>query len=412
MKVEWTDMMDRIDHVSINTVMIHRYWGPSTIVTPSTCDSKRKVEKEYAGAKQLSKDDPSWVLPVEGNKVVTGAALSGGLNFQEKNSSTPIGYPTDGRSILDERRLGLDSDSFQRFAADLELRFFDMLGLNQSQQISIETCSKQLDFKSPSNWNQYFSMIVLGLAAGCEPSPTMERFRLRRERLSFHFKIWLLVCWIMKFGTKLIDFLSQACGHRYVQLWNGGRSGIDRALETLIVHSLTTMFMLALQLASCSCFLTFWEDDYFLLAHIPAVGFSLFFITLVFMTLFITIDRVLGVMDYLSNWYVYLFWTFYLIWFALLAVPMLGSCVYSLQFLVEIQKNGLLLNGLSNFSEDYQWAATIAVSASAGFLFTATFDVVVMIMSDCGKTVTPGKVDDVSLETQYLRQISVQRICE
>jgi len=243
------------------------------------------------------------------------------------------------------------------------------------------------DFDGPTRWNRYFSMISLSsLVTG--GTTNMEALHKSRQRSYKSMVVGLVVTMFMKYSLKLIDLASNCFGHKYVQLWNGGRTTIDKMLESIMIHGVSIIFTLAMQLTLCTLFLTFWEGEYFVMSYIPGIGFVMFFVSFVFFTVGMVVDRVRQTMLNSSDSYIYFFWICWVIWLFVVAIPMLGYCIYVMQFAMEVIQDQWVYK--EPFSADFVHASKVVCHSAGLFTGVAIVELLIILKLDLeeGKTRT------------------------
>merc|ERR1711971_414685 len=161
-----------------------------------------------------------------------------------------------------------------------------------------------------------------------------------------------------------------------------GRTTFDKVLETILFHGVSTVYIVALEITSCTLFLSFWREDHFVMSFFPGIAFGLFCCTLVCFCICIFIDRVMGLINRCGDWYIYTIWTLWLVWMIVLAVPMIGYCVYSCNFMwTVLQKDWLQEEGFL-FSPEFEHASVLAARIAACFVGVAIVEIFVLLMLD------------------------------
>lgn len=247
--------------------------------------------------------------------------------------------------------------------------------------IVLHRCNETMHFKGVSHLHRYLSMISLSnhITGGTQTAQELHKARIRGHD---HLLYAIVICMILKYSLKITDICAECWGHQYVQLWNQGRTTFDKALESLLLHGVSIIFTLAMQMTLCGLFLTFWREDHFIMTYIPGLGFSLFFGSLVAFCVFMVVDRLRGWMARCRNSYIYCFWFIWLMWMVLLTVPMIGYCIYSVQFMWRVRQMGWLQDQDQIFSKEFVHASVTAARATGGFVLVAVVDLVVILLLD------------------------------
>jgi len=247
--------------------------------------------------------------------------------------------------------------------------------------VVVQRCNETMHFDGVSHLHRYLSMISLSnhITGG---TPTAEELHKGRLRGHDALLVGIIICMILKYSLKVTDILAECCGHQYVQLWNQGRTTFDKFLESLMLHGPSIVFTLAMQMTLCSLFLTFWREDHFIMTYIPGLGFSLFFGSLVVFCLFMVADRLRGWMVRCKNSYIYCFWFIWVLWMLLFTVPMIGYCVYSVNFLWRVREMGWLQDQDEMFSKEFVHASVSVARASGCFVVVSVVDMAVILLLD------------------------------
>lgn len=245
----------------------------------------------------------------------------------------------------------------------------------------VERCNETMHFEGVTHLDRYLSMISLSnhITGGTATAEELHKGRLRGHDTLL---VGIIICMILKYSLKVADVVAECWGHQYVQMWNQGRTTFDKVLESLLLHGVSIVFTLAMQVTLCSLFLTFWRGDHFIMTYIPGLGFALFFGSLVFFCVFMVFDRLRGWMVRCSNSYIYCFWLLWFMWMFLLTVPMIGYCAYSANFMWSVREMGWLQDQDEIFSKEFVQASVNAATATGCFIVVAVVDMVVILLLD------------------------------
>lgn len=249
------------------------------------------------------------------------------------------------------------------------------------QTIKVSRCNQTMEFKGASIWQRYFSMITLGRALYGENTNAQEMHE-GRIRLYNGIIVGIVVSMCLKYTMKVTDIIAQLCGHQYEQLWNQGRTTFDKALESLLFHGSNIVFTLAMQMTLCCLFLSFWSNDHFVMLFVPGTGFVVFVLSLVFFQGVMVLDRCMSWMARCNDWYIYVFWVTYVLWALIVNIPMIGYCIYSVNFIWQVQRMGWMAREEYFFSEAFVHASKTGARAMGCFLGVALVDMAVIIMLD------------------------------
>jgi len=238
-----------------------------------------------------------------------------------------------------------------------------------------------MHFEGVSHWHRYLSMITLSnrITGG---TPTAEELHVSRIRSHSLLVYGIIICMILKYSLKVTDIAAEVFGHQYVQLWNQGRTTFDKALESLLLHGVSIIFTLAMQMTLCGLFMTFWREDHMIMTYVPGLGFTLFFGSLVMFCGFMVLDRLYGWMAKCGNKYIYSFWMVWVLWMFVLAVPMMGYCIYSVNFMWSVASMGWLREEAQMFSPAFVLATRNLAKVTGMFVFVAVADMAMILMHD------------------------------
>lgn len=343
-------------------------------------DSKKKErkEKEKPPAKVSDnsnggghhQSNPSDVPKVSDNS-------NGGGHHQGNPSDEPKGKSEGslktGRRLRSNNSVALPAPAAQRgLAIFIPFRQHIPICHRNGSQV------KKL-FHGPTPLNRYCSMTWLS-ALTTGGTKNVGSLAKSRQRSYWGLFVGLIVTMFMKYSLKLVDIGTGLCGHKYVQLWNGGRTTIDRMIESLIIHGVSIVFTLSMQLTLCTCFLTFWQGEYFVMSYVPGVSFVAFFGSFVVFTIGMVCDRVKQIMLNSSNCYIICFWICWVMWMLWITVPMLGYCMYVLQYAYEVQRGHWIEK--EPFSEEFVKASETVIKAVGGFTGIAVIELYTILKLD------------------------------
>lgn len=250
-----------------------------------------------------------------------------------------------------------------------------------SHGVEVEVCGENQTFEHPRVWHRYLSMITLTRLRG-PIAHDLKSFREQRRATFRTLTFGLIICFFAKYSMQVCEVLSRCFEYRYMQLWNGSRTRYDRTLESVMLHGVAILFTLAMQISMCTVYLQFWRTNHFVMYFIPTLGFRLFLGTLVMLFIADFVDRI-G--NYSIKWTarkVYAMWLLALVWLGMIAIPMVGYSVTSIQFLVELNSSGWLKSEDDLFGEDFEQTALKATGACALFCAIAIVDITVILFLD------------------------------
>lgn len=390
----------------VMVVEMEQFWGPVHVLVPENCKESTQWDKLVTHQSWTNRDrsdtsrSDAWHKRTghhdwgkagdrlrhhkKADKDVdekTSVRRAGSQKNEEedgKEAANPAGEERKLPALpeaQEERRLQL------REAPQAEERELKMIipRFIRNVSICINGTRTLMDFNGPTYWHRYFSMISLSsmITGGTISMDKLHDSRMRTYRSMF---FGLVLVMMMKYSIKLMDILSGCCGHSYVQLWNGGRTTMDKMIESLMIHGISIVFQLAMQLTLCTLFLTFWEGEYFVMSYIPGLGFVMFFGSFVIFTVGMVVDRVKQVMLNAGNGYIITFWFGWVSWMFLICVPMMGYCVYVMQFVFEVIQGHWIQT--EPFSQEFVQASRHVCHACGWFSIIAFVELLVVLKMD------------------------------
>lgn len=209
--------------------------------------------------------------------------------------------------------------------------------------LSIERCGTSIIFEQTKAIQRYLSMITVGKVFQTG-TPSVAALIDKRVRGYSPLLCGLFVSMVLKYLPKAIDVCTGSCGPQlpYAQLWSKSRTRCDRLLESCMMHSMSVIFTLVMQIALTTMFFVFWRRDHFVVAYMPEVGLVVFFASLMFISVASVCDRCTGFLLRRTDKEVCLFWLLWALWMAIITVPMLGFSVFGMHFLFEVYRAGWL----------------------------------------------------------------------
>lgn len=193
----------------------------------------------------------------------------------------------------------------------------------------------------------------------------------------------LMVTMVFKYGLKLVDILTKCppCVRgKYEQIWNGDRTTIDKMLESLMIHGVAIVFTLAMQLTMCTLYLTFWTGEEFVMAYIPGLGFIVFFSSFGVFTVCMVLDRVKKILLNARDMWIHCFWLAWGVWVFMICAPMIGYCVYVVQFVFQVMDGHWVRK--EPFSADFVNSSRIVCHAAGLFIAVGIAELVIVLKLD------------------------------
>jgi len=180
---------------------------------------------------------------------------------------------------------------------------------------------------------------------------------------------------------KIIDMIASRTGYRYVQLWDHSRTLADKVIESCLLHFVSIIFTLALQMTYFTLYLTFWRDDHFVMQYIPIIGLQLTGTCLLCMVVFLSVDRIKGFFIRAPERFIYAFWSLMFVLFVAFFIPMICYSVSSVGFVWTVKSSGMLYEE-EIFSENFVFYAERTTNCAMGFIIIAVFDTLTILFID------------------------------
>lgn len=356
-------MMDEWEDIFLNKsgvrakAHVDPFWGPVNVLIPATCG------EVYWNSRQAS---PSHVNTTSASDDPLVAGAVGGVSAPSSEDPLPHGP-----------------------LADMKVEILSK-GSSDDPYVKVEICNYTRPFGMVRFYNRYLSMIDLTERLdflGLLPDPKrLEDWANLRLWFYEWAKLALLATMGAKYALKVIDILTDCCGHKYYSLWTNGRTTFDVALESLMLQGMGTVFILTMQMSLCLMFFVIWDEDHFLTIFMPLLGFEIFIFSLGVVAAYMLIDRLCGLMTRCSNRYIWMFWIVYCVWLFLVATPMIGYCIYSLDFALK-SEHWLTDEDLTNmYSKEFRDAAAKVLNCVGAFAIVGILDVVVIVCGDVQRT--------------------------
>lgn len=357
MRQEWPNVV-KSTPAQVFVIQAERFWGPVTAIVPRRCSEIDRWQSISEGETKL--------------RNATGNVSRGGPQ-----------HDLTVADLLPNLRSMNGSSASTEHARKLAAAAHDV-AIVTKHSMEVRRCNESMRFGKVGYFHQYFSMILLSDALNHFTGGIQDAAALQKVRVRTHHQliVGIIVCMLLKYALVIADLLAQVFGHRYVQLWNQGRTTFDRALESLLIHGVSIIYTLGMQMALCALFLTFWRDDHFIMSFFPGFGIFLYGLTLVCFVIYTVIDRFNGYMLKCGHKYIYVFWTFWFFWTVLLTIPMIGYCCYSLNFMFRVTEMHWVQEEADLFSPEFAKNSIAIAKATGGFLVVALVDFLSLLALD------------------------------
>eukprot|EP00927_Polykrikos_kofoidii_P083516 TRINITY_DN856_c0_g4_i1.p1 TRINITY_DN856_c0_g4~~TRINITY_DN856_c0_g4_i1.p1 ORF type:complete len:472 (-),score=44.40 TRINITY_DN856_c0_g4_i1:31-1302(-) len=362
MRLEWMKFLPENQHSDVMLMKPPQFWGPAISVVPHDCQTNRSAtsdEVDRISSKAIDK-----------------------LKLPEPGGTTRVLDPKTGQMVTVKmqpaggQHFGL---SFEILVAALFPGFASSDG--RIDKIGVLKCGELSLYDWPKSWQRYLSMVTFTRLFRVG-EPTLPE--LLSQRLSFRRVIvaCIVMTMILKYGVSFIDLLSKFFKQEYVEVWQQSRTRFDRILESSLCHGMTIMFNFVLQITLCTQYMTFWREDHFVMSFVPGAGIVIFLIGVTVLSTLTIVDRLFGIMlRHCSDRHLIVFWILYSVYMLLVTFPMMGYCVFSLNYLYTVNVHGWLHVGgvlTDRFVSAAQKASTICLFS----FVVGLMDVALMIRID------------------------------
>jgi len=257
-------------------------------------------------------------------------------------------------------------------------------------------CGKPVKVHEVHDIHEYLNMIALAKLKdkivswwkGEESDGTMKWGKVfeGRKKNARRFTILIVICMFMKYGEVFMVMILNLTNKPWLQKWNAGRTRFDSTIETLLFQAIGIVFTFCMQLTLCACYLCFWRDkNHFIFTYIPGMGFVLFFGSMVCFQAFMLVDRFRGCFQRYGDSLVCFFWSSWIIWMIVVAIPMVGYMCCSMQFIWSVREFHWLQEE-ALFSPHYIQRSLWATRATDAFGVMAFAEIVLMVLRDMGFT--------------------------
>lgn len=152
-----------------------------------------------------------------------------------------------------------------------------------------------------------------------------------REHCFRYLRLYVIVCLLIKYVSKCVQTLQHS---RWFGSIRNTRSMFDRHLESTLLHGMTSLFCISLQVSLCTCFLVVYRQDHAFLTYVPMFAFDCYFWSFVVVALLNELDKHMEwSKQRCTYWKNCLFWWAWALFMIVLAIPLIGTAVYNVQFL-------------------------------------------------------------------------------
>lgn len=284
------------------------YWNPGGYAAATSADRDPRDETNHGKLRRLDRDLEEFV---------TDDSKS-----SKHVDATPMQLPKHIRPL---NRTAADVDESSDWGRDwLGLGFPDVLSFD------LPCHGGKIHFGGVRLWDRYTSLITFTRAVrdlfGVHSNPIEYREYCFRS-----LRLYVIVCLLIKYVSKCLQTLQHS---RLFERIRNTRSMFDRHLESTLLHGMTSLFCITLQVSLCTCFLVVYRQDYAFLTYVPMFAFDCYFWTFVIVALLNEFDKH---MEWSKQRCTHrmncVFWWLWALFMIILAIPLIVTAVYNVQFL-------------------------------------------------------------------------------
>lgn len=234
-------------------------------------------------------------------------------------------------------------------------------------------------------WDRYLAMIATSTVID-ELTSSDEDFAGFRHQGYRSIQWFLFGCILLKYWPKIAEVQREflAIGHVH-------RSLFDRKLENLLLHGMSSIYCISLQISLSTCFLFIWRHDHALAIFIPKVAFRCFFWLLFSMSMLNELDKRRNWSGrYCTGKCNIIFWIIFTVPMILLMLPIIATTAWNIKFLLEILRCSWSSEDARLVSEEFDAAARRSQLACFIFIGQAVLEQFVFLQLDMQDLERPG----------------------
>lgn len=202
-----------------------------------------------------------------------------------------------------------------------------------------------------------------------------------REHCFRYLRLYVVVCLLIKYMSKCVQALQNS---RWFGLIRNTRSMFDRNLESALLHGMTSMFCITLQVSLCTCFLVVYRLDHALVTYLPMFAFDCYFWCFVIFAFANELDKYTEwskrLCTYRKNC---IFWCAWGLFMMLLAIPLMATAGYNIQFLWLVARCQWAEEDLEIISDQFYYAVWKGSLACWVCILQAILEQLLFLALDC-----------------------------
>lgn len=196
-----------------------------------------------------------------------------------------------------------------------------------------------------------------------------------------YLRLYVIVCLLIKYTSKCVQALQNS---RWLGLIRNTRSMFDRHLESTLLHGMTSIFCITLQVSLCTCFLVVYRQDHAFVTYLPMFAFDCYFWSFVLFAIGNELDKYMEwskrLCTYRQNC---IFWCAWCVFMILLAIPLMATAVYNIQFLWLVARCKWAEEDIAIISEPFYDAARTGSIACWVCIVQAFLEQLLYVALDC-----------------------------
>lgn len=373
-------------------------WGPVKMVFLKNCtlvaELNAKVE-HYAHRRNLDAGMGGCFAAKRPH--VWWGADDDAADSDEGGAMTPTSPVADGSAATAERNPNIETsrDGNQSWAGCITQRIetlskgvrriWTAKGEGPTERVHVPCGKAELIVGHIDFWDRYLAMISTGSTIAELISSDLDLAGSRHE--GYRSMQWFFFgCILLKYWPKVVEVQREFLG-----IAHASRSLFDRKLENLLLHGISSIFCISVQIALGTCFLLIWRQDHALAIFIPKMAFRSFFWLLLLTSILNEFDkRMKWSQRHCTGARNVFFWVLCMVPMILLILPIMATTAWNVRFLLEAHRCGWIAEDADLVSEEYCAAARRSQLACYIFMVQAVLEQFVFFQLDMENLQRPG----------------------
>lgn len=382
--------------VEAHIVKSEPLWGPVKMVLPKNCtlvsQLNAKIE-QFAHTRNLDagmgncyaarRPHVWWLADNDAADSDEGGSRTSTSTFADGSAATPDIVETSGDG--NQSLAGCIAQRMVTLSKDVR-RIWTAKGEGPTERIHMPCGKAELIVGHMNIWDRYLAMISTSSTIAELTSSDIDLADYRHE--GYRSIQWFLVgCILMKYWPKIMEVQREFLG-----LPHASRSLFDRKLENLLLHAMSSIYCISLQITLGTCFLLIWRQDHALAIFIPKVALRSFFWFLLLTSSLNELDkRMKWSRQHCADcrWNVF-FWVLCTVLMILLILPIIATTAWNVRFLLEAHRCKWIAEDSELVSEEFSEAARRSRLACYIFMVQAMLEQFVFFQLDTQNLQRPG----------------------